>query len=194
MEVTLDSIFGELLEEYPETEEVLKDYLGQAYCLVCPGKMFDTIGNGVLLHGLTDEHAAEMVDDLQVVVDAYEEGKTEDEIRALHEKRREAGTAAIGAATAPYVMPGSPAPAATGHHANDGHDHAGHRHDDGDELSPEDIDTSTVNIDHMFQAAMMESMASEAEDEFEDLADAEDDDDSDKGNSNGDTRAQARSV
>lgn len=70
MRVTLDSIFGELLEEYPDTEEVLRKYLGEAYCLSCPGKMFDTIGNGVMLHGLSDETAQLMVKDLQAVVDA----------------------------------------------------------------------------------------------------------------------------
>ncbi|MBI2411323.1 MAG: DUF1858 domain-containing protein [Candidatus Kerfeldbacteria bacterium] len=69
MKVTLDTIFGEILEEYPASEEVLKKYLGEAYCLSCPGKMFDTIGNGVLLHGLPDEVANLMVADLQAVVD-----------------------------------------------------------------------------------------------------------------------------
>lgn len=72
MKVTLDSIFGELLEEYPETEEVLKEYLGAAYCLTCPGKMYDTIGNGAMLHGLSNEKADSMVVDLQTVVDSYE--------------------------------------------------------------------------------------------------------------------------
>lgn len=71
MKVTLDTIFGEVLEEYPETEEVLKDYLGEAYCLTCPGKMFDTIGNGAMLHGLSDDTAFAMVEDLQKVVDSY---------------------------------------------------------------------------------------------------------------------------
>lgn len=72
MRVTLDSIFGELLEEYQDTEAVLRKYLGEAYCLSCPGKMFDTIGNGVMLHGLSDETAQLMVKDLQAVVDADE--------------------------------------------------------------------------------------------------------------------------
>jgi hypothetical protein len=77
MDVSLDSIFGELLEEYPATEEVLKKYLGEAYCLSCPGKMFDTIGNGALLHGLSDAQAIGMVNDLQEVVDKYEAGELE---------------------------------------------------------------------------------------------------------------------
>lgn len=74
MKVTLDTIFGEVTEEYPETERVLKKYLGEAYCLTCPGKMFDTIGNGAMIHGLSDEEAMNMVHDLQEVVDTYEDG------------------------------------------------------------------------------------------------------------------------
>lgn len=73
MEVSLETIFGEILEEYPESEEVLKKYLGEAYCLTCPGKMFDTIGNGAMLHGLSDQEADAMVADLQAVVDRFEE-------------------------------------------------------------------------------------------------------------------------
>lgn len=75
MKVTPDSIFGELLEEYPHTELVLKKHLGEAYCLSCPGKMFDTIGNGASIHGLNDEEAGAMLRDLQVVVDQYESGE-----------------------------------------------------------------------------------------------------------------------
>lgn len=82
MKVSLDTIFGEITEDYPESEEVLRKYLGEAYCLTCPGKMFDTIGNGVMLHGLPDEVAHAMVADLQAVVDKQdaEEGAEEDDI------------------------------------------------------------------------------------------------------------------
>lgn len=72
MNVSLDTIFGEVLEEYPRSEDVLKKYLGEAYCLTCPGKMFDTIGNGALIHGLSDETAEAMVRDIQKVVDEYD--------------------------------------------------------------------------------------------------------------------------
>lgn len=72
MQVSLDTIFGEILEEYPRSEDVLKEYLGEAYCLTCPGKMFDTIGNGAMIHGLSDEVAKNMVADLQKVVDEQE--------------------------------------------------------------------------------------------------------------------------
>lgn len=77
MQISLNTIFGELLEEYPETEDVLKKYLGEAYCLSCPGKMFDTIGNGAMLHGLSDDVANAMVQDLQTVVDSYKQESKE---------------------------------------------------------------------------------------------------------------------
>lgn len=73
MQVSLDTIFGEILEEYPRSEDVLKKYLGEAYCLSCPGKMFDTIGNGALIHGLSDETAKAMVADLQACVDEQDQ-------------------------------------------------------------------------------------------------------------------------
>lgn len=72
MKVSLNTIFGEILEDYPASEDVLRKYLGEAYCLTCPGKMFDTIGNGAMIHGLSDEAAIGLVRDLQAVVDAAE--------------------------------------------------------------------------------------------------------------------------
>ncbi len=78
MKVGPETIFGELLEQYPETEEVLRTYMKDAYCLTCPGKMFDTIGNGAQLHGLSPEQIQEMVTALQEVVDRSEKGKTKE--------------------------------------------------------------------------------------------------------------------
>ncbi|MFH1426832.1 MAG: DUF1858 domain-containing protein [Candidatus Kerfeldbacteria bacterium] len=75
MNVTKKTIFGELLNEYPDTVEVLRKYLGEAYCLTCPGKMYDTIGNGAMVHGLSDEDADNMVKDLQEVVDTADAAK-----------------------------------------------------------------------------------------------------------------------
>lgn len=72
MQVTMDTILGEILEEYPDSEFVLKKYLGEAYCLSCPGKMFDTVGNGAMLHGMSDEEGMNMLADLQECVDKYE--------------------------------------------------------------------------------------------------------------------------
>ncbi len=72
MKITMQTILGELLEEYPGAEAVMKKYLGEAYCLTCPGKMFDTIGNGAMLHGMSDAEAENMLSDLQEVVDNQE--------------------------------------------------------------------------------------------------------------------------
>lgn len=72
MNVTHDTILGELLEEYAGAEAVMKKYLGEAYCLTCPGKMFDTVGNGAFLHGLSDQELENLLFDLQEVVDQAE--------------------------------------------------------------------------------------------------------------------------
>jgi len=85
MNVSLETIFGELLEEYPKTEQVLIKYLGQAYCLTCPGKMFDNIGNGAMIHGLSNDVADKMVEDLQKVVDEYEIVELKEEEKAAEE-------------------------------------------------------------------------------------------------------------
>lgn len=146
MEVTLDAIFGELLEEYPETEQVLKAYMGEAYCLTCPGKMFDTIGNGVLLHGMTDEMTQDMIEDLQAVVDAYENGTPLPEIKEVDRS--------------------SMRPTWDGNYENltdDGHGHAAPV-DATAKDSADEIDTSGVDIDHMFAAAIKELEAQEKED------------------------------
>ncbi len=87
MKVSKDTIFGEILEEYPGSEAVLVKYLGAAYCLTCPGKMFDTIGNGAMIHGLSDEAMQGMVKELQAVVDAEEGGQlTKEQEGALPER------------------------------------------------------------------------------------------------------------
>lgn len=147
MEVTLDAIFGELLEEYPETEQVLKAYMGEAYCLTCPGKMFDTIGNGVLLHGMTDEMTQDMIEDLQAVVDAYENGTPLPEIKEVDRS--------------------SMRPTWDGNYENlkdDGHGHAAVEGKALKENAEDEIDTSSVDIDHMFAAAIKELEAQEKED------------------------------
>ncbi|PIW36837.1 MAG: hypothetical protein COW24_03280 [Candidatus Kerfeldbacteria bacterium CG15_BIG_FIL_POST_REV_8_21_14_020_45_12] len=112
MKVTLDTIFGEILEDYPASEDVLRKFLGEAYCLTCPGKMFDNIGNGAMIHGLSDEAATEMVKDLQAVVDAAEGVEGNDH-------------SAVDSETEPKVVPEHD------HGAEDhaGHDHSGHSHD-----------------------------------------------------------------
>ena len=69
MKITKDTILGELLEQYPKAEEVLREYLGDAPCLTCPGKMYDTIGNGALIHGLPEAEVDAMVADIQTMIE-----------------------------------------------------------------------------------------------------------------------------
>jgi hypothetical protein len=124
MKVSLNTIFGEILEDYPASEDVLRKYLGEAYCLTCPGKMFDTIGNGAMIHGLSDESAIGMVRDLQAVVDAAEG------VRSSGSEEADATSATV------------PEPEHADHnhtdHDHGDHEHAesghGHVHEDDDEL------------------------------------------------------------
>ena len=102
--------------------------------------MFDTIGNGVLLHGLSDQMTQWLMEDLQQVVDAYENGTPFPPLRKIDA----AGIAewdgnfqpAIGTTPATEVV----------------------------ESDEAEIDTSGVDIDHMFAAAIKELEAQEKED------------------------------
>ncbi|HLD22060.1 MAG TPA: hypothetical protein VJB65_04120 [Patescibacteria group bacterium] len=85
MKVNQDTILGELLEEYPGTEEVLRKYLGEAYCLTCPGKMFDTVGNGALLHGLSEADTESMLQELQQVVQNEAKREEKEEANDIEE-------------------------------------------------------------------------------------------------------------
>lgn len=61
MEITKDTIIGELLEAHPEAEQVIRDSIGDVGCLSCPGKYFDTIEAGAALHGLTPAQVEELI-------------------------------------------------------------------------------------------------------------------------------------
>ncbi len=132
--VTLETIFGELLEEYPASEVVLKKYLGAAYCLVCPGKMFDNIGNGAAIHGLDDDTAEKMVADLQDVVDKTEKGELTEEMKEAHDKASDPD-----AAPAEFFDPFSVSHeeimrmrGLMGHGGDEEEDHSGHDHAEGE--------------------------------------------------------------
>lgn len=72
MKITLETIFGELLEEYPDTEAIIKKYMGEdVYCITCPGRMFDTIQNGAMLHGLSEQEILALITELQQEIDKH---------------------------------------------------------------------------------------------------------------------------
>lgn len=61
MNITKETLIGELLEEHPETEVVIREHLGDVGCLNCPGKYFDTLEAGAALHGMSPEQVETMV-------------------------------------------------------------------------------------------------------------------------------------
>lgn len=67
MKITKNTIIGELLNKYPQTEKVLKKYLGESTCLTCPGKMYDTVGNIGEIHGLDKGKMDTLLSDLRKV-------------------------------------------------------------------------------------------------------------------------------
>ncbi|MBI2415042.1 MAG: DUF1858 domain-containing protein [Candidatus Kerfeldbacteria bacterium] len=69
MEVTKDTLIGEVLFEYPEAQEVMLKYFGEEVaCVFCPGQSFDTFGMIADLHGVSDETVSEMLIEMNQLV------------------------------------------------------------------------------------------------------------------------------
>ena len=68
MQITKDTLIGELLEAHPEAEQVIRDQLGEVGCLTCPGKYFDTLEAGALLHGLSPDKIDLLVKEIRQTV------------------------------------------------------------------------------------------------------------------------------
>jgi len=65
MEVTKDSLIGEVLLEYPEVQEIMIKHLGEEVaCIFCPGQAFDTFAMIAELHGIEDEVVDEMLEEI----------------------------------------------------------------------------------------------------------------------------------
>ena len=55
MQVTKDTLIGEVLLEYPETQDIMLKYFGEEVaCVMCPGQAFDTFAMIAELHGIDD--------------------------------------------------------------------------------------------------------------------------------------------
>lgn len=61
MNITKDTLIGELLEKHPQAEAVIREHLGDVGCLNCPGKYFDTLEAGAALHGMTPDQIQDMI-------------------------------------------------------------------------------------------------------------------------------------
>ncbi|MFQ5956456.1 MAG: DUF1858 domain-containing protein [Candidatus Brocadiales bacterium] len=52
--ITKKSSLGEVIEKYPETEEVFKKYFGSG-CFTCPGSKMEDIAFGAMMHNMDPE-------------------------------------------------------------------------------------------------------------------------------------------
>ena len=58
MEITKNSVIGEVIKEVPGAEEVIKKYFGNG-CFTCPGINVETITFGSAMHNVDPEKIVE---------------------------------------------------------------------------------------------------------------------------------------
>ena len=51
LEITKDTVIGDLLEAYPEAEKVIEKHFGRG-CFTCPGIKMESLDFGAMMHGL----------------------------------------------------------------------------------------------------------------------------------------------
>jgi hypothetical protein len=54
MEITQDTLIGDVIRDLPGGEEVIKKYFGNG-CFTCPGMNMESISFGAMMHGLESE-------------------------------------------------------------------------------------------------------------------------------------------
>ena len=64
--VTKQTAIKELIEAHPETQEILMSY--GLHCVGCHFSEFDTLEDGAMLHGLSDEDIELMIKDVNLIV------------------------------------------------------------------------------------------------------------------------------
>ena len=66
-EITKDTPIKSLIENHPETQEILMSY--GLHCVGCHFSEFDTLDDGAMMHGLSDEDIELMLKDVNEVVE-----------------------------------------------------------------------------------------------------------------------------
>lgn len=78
MEVTKDTLIGEVLMEYPEAQDIMLNYFGEEVaCVMCPGQAFDTFAMIAELHGIEDSIVTEMLVEMNSKIREIEAVKLE---------------------------------------------------------------------------------------------------------------------
>lgn len=58
-QISRETVISEIVEKSPKAVELLSEY--GLHCLHCFANQFDTLGNGALIHGMSDEEIDEMI-------------------------------------------------------------------------------------------------------------------------------------
>ena len=66
MQITKETPIKELIENHPEVEEILMGY--GLHCVGCHFSEFDTLEDGAMMHGLSNEDIELMLKDVNEVV------------------------------------------------------------------------------------------------------------------------------
>lgn len=54
MEITQDTLIGDIVRDLPGGEEVIRKYFGTG-CFTCPGMNMESVSFGAMMHGLEQE-------------------------------------------------------------------------------------------------------------------------------------------
>ena len=64
--ITQDMTFGEVLEKYPETAQVMLSH--GLHCIGCHIASYETIKQGAKAHGMTDKQIVTMIDEMNKAI------------------------------------------------------------------------------------------------------------------------------
>ncbi|MGA2130059.1 MAG: DUF1858 domain-containing protein [Candidatus Pacearchaeota archaeon] len=73
-EITRQTPINPLIEQHPEAIEILISY--GLHCIGCHFSEFDTLENGAMMHGMSDEEIGMMLKDVNKVISNKKNGKT----------------------------------------------------------------------------------------------------------------------
>ncbi len=58
--ITKDMLLGDVVQQYPETAEIMLEY--GLHCVGCFANQFDTVEQGAMIHGMSEEEIDEMLE------------------------------------------------------------------------------------------------------------------------------------
>ena len=70
-----DSLISEIIEKHPFLSEYIVDY--GIHCVDCMAAGYESLGDGLLGHGMSMEEAQKVIDELNEIIKHHAENKTE---------------------------------------------------------------------------------------------------------------------